>query len=942
MRSMLTLLFLVAVHGSHALAQVARAPLAPSAAPAQSMQAATSPSSGVVAPLVSLPSQSAGGAAPAGPPIRFRGADDCVTPDAISGVGSFVIDTTLATGSLNAPCGPIHRDVWLHWTAPSSGGSYRVSTCGGTAADTSIAVWHPGQCPPTALVACADNSCGLQSRVQFSAAPNEVFLLQVGCANPATTFVGSLAIAALAPPANDTCASPANLAGGGPFAFDCASATTGFEGQTNAVCAYGTSAIEHDVWFTWTAGASGLMRLSTCGSFSVDTKIAIYGGGGCPSSSAIVCGENECASQTTVVWGALAGATYSIQLGTSFGTPSGSGSFQIVPHVAPANDDCATPAALGGPGPYAFDNSNATTGDGGADVWRDVWYSWTAPSSGWYRVFTCGSTNVDTALAVFAGGACPSGAPLAFDDNGCGFRSDAAWLAAAGSTSVFQLGSSPFHVGGSGAFGVQQIQFPAGDVCSSPATIAGTGAFAFDNSFATTGIQGQSEPACADTTLGLLGIEFDLWFDWTAPSTDWFRVGTVGTTAVDTKLAVYAGGSCPTAAALVCNDDACSGSQSRVSFHAVAGQRFSIQVGSFPFSGVRGPGALLIEVAPIAAASCAYDDGAADTAFGLPPGGRVAWLQPFGAPGRQTFVERVSAMFGPPLAPSAPAIGAPVDILLWEDPNDDGDPHDAVLVHQGAGVVSHVSDGVFDDFAVPGRWMDGVFFAGVALDQLPNQFPAPFDTSVCEVPAAVAAWFVGDAGGVLDVVNLNNNGAPPANVSTSIINGQWMLRAGCSVPASVSLCHNGDPNRISCPCGNQGSDPFAGCASSANPAGSRLLTTGAPAANDVVLHSSGMSGNVCVFFRTLGPAVAAGVAFGDGVTCTGGSLLRLRSVPFPPGLASVASFPDATETVSLSTRSGTAPGSGAVMQYGALYRNSAAGFCPPATFNTGNTLQLTW
>ncbi len=164
----------------------------------------------------------------------------------------------------------------------------------------------------------------------------------------------------------------------------------------------------------------------------------------------------------------------------------------------------------------------------------------------------------------------------------------------------------------------------------------------------------------------------------------------------------------------------------------------------------------------------------------------------------------------------------------------------------------------------------------------------------------------------------------------------------CAVTPAISFCGNGDPLRVPCPCGNNGTDPAAGCSNSLNAAGALITASGSVVADNVVLDSTGMSGTISIFFRTLGPSQINGVQFGDGITCTGGPLLRLRAVAFAGGIAGVASFPVPPETVTLSARSGTFPGSGASMQYSSFYRNAAAAFCPPFTFNTANTIEITW
>lgn len=157
-------------------------------------------------------------------------------------------------------------------------------------------------------------------------------------------------------------------------------------------------------------------------------------------------------------------------------------------------------------------------------------------------------------------------------------------------------------------------------------------------------------------------------------------------------------------------------------------------------------------------------------------------------------------------------------------------------------------------------------------------------------------------------------------------------------PPVESYCF-GDGSGALCPCGNFGS-PGHGCANSLNAGGASISSTGWPALDDVVLHATGMTGTTCIFLQ--GSVSTAETVFGDGLNCAGGSLLRLRSVSFGPGVASIASFPVPPETITLSARGGVIPGSGTVRSYAGFYRNAAAAFCPPSTFNITNGLRVTW
>ncbi|MBK7876498.1 MAG: hypothetical protein IPJ77_12245 [Planctomycetes bacterium] len=159
------------------------------------------------------------------------------------------------------------------------------------------------------------------------------------------------------------------------------------------------------------------------------------------------------------------------------------------------------------------------------------------------------------------------------------------------------------------------------------------------------------------------------------------------------------------------------------------------------------------------------------------------------------------------------------------------------------------------------------------------------------------------------------------------------------IPGGTPFC-GGDGNdptvTTPCPCGNVGA-PRHGCANSVNANGAQLLTTGSLAADAVVLSASGMPATAsCIFLQ--GDAMTD-IVFGDGVRCAGGALLRLRT---KTSVAGAAQFPDATDSARLSERGGVAVGSGVVRFYQTYYRNSAAAFCPPATFNVTNGAYVIW
>ena len=132
------------------------------------------------------------------------------------------------------------------------------------------------------------------------------------------------------------------------------------------------------------------------------------------------------------------------------------------------------------------------------------------------------------------------------------------------------------------------------DSCTAPTAIAGAGSFAFNNTSATTGTQGQANTAC--DFFSSTAITNDVWFVWTAPTTDTYEMSTCGTTGVDTKLAAYAGTACPGGAPLACADDSCSSFQTTISFAATAGSTYVLQLGTYPFGAAGGTGTFSMSV----------------------------------------------------------------------------------------------------------------------------------------------------------------------------------------------------------------------------------------------------------------------------------------------------------------------------------------------------------
>jgi len=118
------------------------------------------------------------------------------------------------------------------------------------------------------------------------------------------------------------------------------------------------------------------------------------------------------------------------------------------------------------------------------------------------------------------------------------------------------------------------------DRCSSPNAVT-DGSRSYSNSGADT--DGPDEPGTCNFA-GSSQVSADIWYCYTATCTGTAFVSLCGS-HYDTKLAVYGGCGCPSAAPLACSDDDCgraeSNLQSRVEIQVTAGQQYMLRVGGF-------------------------------------------------------------------------------------------------------------------------------------------------------------------------------------------------------------------------------------------------------------------------------------------------------------------------------------------------------------------------
>jgi hypothetical protein len=873
--------------------------------------------------------------------------DDCGSASAISGVGPFAFDTTGATTSTqqSGTCGTSGQDLWYDWTAGASG-TATLSLCG-SSFDSLIAVYDGAGCPSGGSAWCNDDYCSVQSQLDFPCVAGNHYMLQIGGYGGNSGSGAFTVNVTTSGPANDDCASAIAISGAGPYAFDTTGATTST--QQSGTC----PTTGQDIWYDWTAGATGTATLSLCGT-GFDTVAAVYDGAGCPAAGTSWCNDDSNCSgsftaQSNVDFPCTSGNHYMLQIG-GFGSNAGPGSFTVTVAGPATNDDCNTPTAISGFGTFPFDNSSASTGSegqseslctsfGSTTVDHDVWFAWTAPSSGVATFSLCAGTTMDSKIAVYPGSTCPTmGSALACNDDFCGFTSEVSFSVTGGSTYMLQLGNFPGASGSSGTFTLSApATAPPNDDCASATPIIGVGTFAFDTTGATTSTQ----PGLG---CGLGYADLDVWYSWIAPASGICTFTLCnGGVAFDSLIAAYDGSGCPAVGPLACNDDSC-GAVSQCSFNVVAGNPYELQIGAF--SGGFGAGSFDLSIAAPPPPCTPWDDGSTENLLGFGAGGDMVWLNRFGAPGEVNTIDSVDIMWGSALFTGYnPGNGTPTDVFIYVDgPTQDGDPTDATLLVSIPTSVTAVDTDTYVNFPIAPRTITGVFFVGSHQTHAAGQFVAPLDMTAH--PYSGVSWFFGDYTSPLaNYANPGANTQPPLTMDAIGIPGQCCVRVNCNSGPATYLCEPGLGGVGSCPCSNPPSGSSRGCDNSAVTGGAYVIGTGsASTAGSTLTFTSHNQVPSSSSMLIQGDALSsAGLTFGQGVRCTAGNLRRMY-VHFSSGGS--ASFPTGAD-LDVATRSANlgdplAPGD--TRWYSVIYRDmTVLGGCSPlSTFNITNTAQVTW
>lgn len=201
--------------------------------------------------------------------------------------------------------------------------------------------------------------------------------------------------------------------------------------------------------------------------------------------------------------------------------------------------------------------------------------------------------------------------------------------------------------------------------------------------------------------------------------------------------------------------------------------------------------ALVSSSVALASNQYALDDGLPNSglSYGLPTD--YVWFQSFTTVGATDSLTSIQIMWQPGMIPP----GTTVKLCVWEDPNNDYDPADAILVTQQVALVPNVTSYAYTNYPIAPSLVHGVFFIGAVLTTDGNMGTL----SLLDYNSGLSgrAWFATDAPGFFDPTQLSSSFYNHIEILGAGIHGVFMLRAEGSGNAPTLYC-TGKPNSMGC------------------------------------------------------------------------------------------------------------------------------------------------
>lgn len=292
------------------------------------------------------------------------------------------------------------------------------------------------------------------------------------------------------------------------------------------------------VWYVWTAPSNAVLQIgssndSDFGSTVFEPLLEVYTGNKVDTLTEIA--TNHSSLDSIARFRTTAGSQYFIRVWGNYGH-AGSITLRWSMSNPPPNDNFADAAVISGAngtlsGTPTTNNTNATLEPGEPEThWGDdtsVWFSWTAPTDGVWRVEATGS-QIYTTVAVYTGTSLSNLTGLADDRVTSNFKAKAG-------TKYYivvnvETESGPFTLSWS------MVTPPPNDDFANAAVLSGTSGTIYDTP-ATYNYGATSEPG---EPIHSNERGHTIWFAWTAPSNGLLKMRTLGS-GFYTMLDVYAG-----------------------------------------------------------------------------------------------------------------------------------------------------------------------------------------------------------------------------------------------------------------------------------------------------------------------------------------------------------------------------------------------------------------
>lgn len=475
------------------------------------------------------------------------------------------------------------KSVWWRWQAPTNG-VLRINTQGSDF-ETLLAVYLGDSLDDLTSMASDDNSGGDGCFVTLLVTNGLTYHITVDGWSGASGQIDLNLdfIPTPPPPANDDFANRTVLSGFSDQASASNATATKEPGEPDHDGAPGG----HSVWWTWTAPATGDVQITTDGS-DFETTLAVYTGTSVSNLDYIASDTFSGVTRSLVSFQAVGGMAYQIAVDGyygAFGEIALALALQLPP-PPPVNDDFEHAISLSGTNILTTgSNVGATLQAGepapaGNSGGKSVWWSWTAPMSGYLTVTTSGS-DFDTLLAIYTGTCLTNLVAVASNNNDPlgGVTSRVALVASAGTTYWIAVDGDNLGYGAASGDIVLNLSLGAlpvpapNDYFLNRTPLAGWTNFVMAYSGQASIEAGEPEPANKPGGKSL-------WWTWTAPGDGTATINTFGSD-FDTLLAVYTGDSLAGLVPIVSNDDSGGGLNSQVNFPLTAGAVYQITVDGF-------------------------------------------------------------------------------------------------------------------------------------------------------------------------------------------------------------------------------------------------------------------------------------------------------------------------------------------------------------------------